>query len=640
MSERAWGVVFPWRRDARPEERRKPSRVASRPRVESLEGRIVMNAQLAAIPNVSVPSSLGYQVNLDGSASPAPSQTYSVSSSNPDLKASVAQGKFWTINLTHTAAVGQPTDISFSGPVTLQLFQDLTPKTAALIEGFISQGFYNGKTIHRIASNFSGTGVSPSNYVVQGGAPNPDGTGSSGLPGTPYGLELNQQLAFVNPYSLAIANTGAVNSNDTQFFFTTGQQQSLDFNYTIFGNVVAGFDTIAKLEQVAVQASAGLGGEKSKPISPVTITSATLSDVNPNGVIHIDASAAVPGETSTIKVTATDPSTNTTALQTFQVSAIADTTRHPATLTFSPLVYPVTQAVATTNATTVTLKVTNNNPNNSAVKTSFSVVTQPTHGKISLLDATAGTLAYTPTAGFTGTDTFTYTATNTGGSPASVPGNTNTVTLNVSPAPVVPVDTGTVRVIGSVLIVTPKPRIDGGTNNIVISEAPGASTPAINNLNVTVNGLLDKNQPLASGITQIIAYGSKAGDNITVDPTVDKRISVLLDGGRGHSKNVNVLQAGAGSTREHGWFGRNTLKGGTGPNQLIGRAGHVKFVPTSTSNPIFAGVPMPGYKHFHFYHDRTSVSITPPGGTFYKFVNGHLVAIPTPKANSQSHKKK
>ena len=37
---------------------------------------------------------------------------------------------------------------------------------------------------------------------------------------------------------------------------------------------------------------------------------------------------------------------------------------------------------------------------------------------------------------------------------------------------------------------------------------------------------------------------------------------------------------------------------------------------------------------------RTSVQLTPPGGTFYKFVNGHLVAIPTPKANSISHSHK
>jgi len=629
MSERASGVGFPWGREARPEERRKASRLATRPRLESLEGRIVMNAAIGSIPNVSVPSSLGYQVNLDGSASNATSQSFSVTSSNPDIKASVAKGQFWTINISHTAAAGQPNDVTFSGPVTFQLFQDLTPTTYAKFVSFITSGYYQNKTIHRIASGFSGKG-GPTDYVFQGGSPNGDGTGSSGLPGTPYGLELNQQLAFVNPYSLAVANTGQPNSNDTQFFWTTGPQTALDFNYTIFGNVVAGFDTMTKLEQVATQTNTGLGGEKSKPISPVTITSSTLSSVNPNGVIHIDATGAIPGETATIKVTATDPSTNTTALQSFQVSTVTNTTPQPATLTFSPLVYPVTQGVNPNTATTVQLKAVNNNPNNTTVKTVYSIVTQPTHGKISSVNTSAGTLVYTPNTGYAGADSFTYTATNNGGSPASVPGNTNTVTLNVAVQPPATVDTGTVRVIGTVLVVTPKPRTDHGTNTIVVTQTGAASSPASQKLNVTVNNQLDVQQPLASSIDRIIVYGAKASDNITIEPAVDKTIPVLLDGGRGNGKNV--LTAGAGTTREHGWYGQNTLIGGTGPNQLIGQAGHVTFKATPTSNPIFAGVIKPGYHKFQFYHNRTSVSITPPGGTFFKYVNGRLVAIPTPKS--------
>ena len=302
MSDRASGLRFFRSREARPEERRKASRHAARPRLESLEGRIVLNAAIGSIANVSVPSSLGYQVSLDGSASNAPSQTFTVTSSNPDIKASVAQGQFWTINLSHTAATGHPTDVSFNGSVTFQLFQDLTPTTAAKFISFITSGYYNNKTITRIASNFSGKG-GPTDYIFQGGAPNPDGTGSSGLPGTPYGLELSQQLAFTNPYSLAVANTGQPNSNDVQFFWTSGPQTELDYNYTIFGNVVSGFDTMAKLEQVATQTNSGLNGEVSSPISPVTITAATLSNTNPNGVIHIDVTGAIPGETSTVKVT-------------------------------------------------------------------------------------------------------------------------------------------------------------------------------------------------------------------------------------------------------------------------------------------------------------------------------------------------
>ncbi len=51
------------------------------------------------------------------------------------------------------------------------------------------------------------------------------------------------------------------------------------------------------------------------------------------------------------------------------------------------------------------------------------------------------------------------------------------------------------------------------------------------------------------------------------------------------------LKAAAAETREHGWFGYTTLIGGTGPNQLIGLAGHVKFKPTKSTTVIFAGEP-------------------------------------------------
>ena len=45
----------------------------------------------------------------------------------------------------------------------------------------------------------------------------------------------------------------------------------------------------------------------------------------------------------------------------------------------------------------------------------------------------------------------------------------------------------------------------------------------------------------------------------------------------------NKLTGGSGETREHGWFGHTTLVGGSGPNQLIGRAGHVRFKPTKST---------------------------------------------------------
>jgi len=149
-------------------------------------------------------------------------------------------------------------------------------------------------------------------------------------------------------------------------------------------------------------------------------------------------------------------------------------------------------------------------------------------------------------------------------------------------------------------------------------------------LQVTVNGVTDATQPLSANIDRIVAFGSKASDTITIDPSVTVP-AVTLDGGHG---GTNVLTAGSTPTREHGWFGHNTLIGGTDSNQLVGRAGHVKFKPTSTTDEIFAGVPMGrGEKHRHF----PPAGHLAPGGTFYRFVNGHIVAVPTPKPGPFAH---
>jgi hypothetical protein len=163
----------------------------------------VLDAALAPLSNLSVLQYEGSQVVLDGSASGAARQTYTVTSSNPDIGVSVAQGQFLTMNVSHTSSgAGDP---SFSGSIVIQLFNDLTPMTATKIEGFVNAGFYNNKNIFRVANMFPDA----SHYVVQGGSPsNSSVSAGSGLPGTPFGNEIVQQLGFTNPGQLALANTG------------------------------------------------------------------------------------------------------------------------------------------------------------------------------------------------------------------------------------------------------------------------------------------------------------------------------------------------------------------------------------------------------------------------------------------------
>ena len=630
MLDRAWGGAFRRGRDVRQQESRRTSRAGHRPSVESLEGRALMAAALAHVPDVSVPSQEGYQVALDASASGSGSATFAVVSDNPDIKVSIAQGPFLTYTVSHAPAAGSPADSTITnGKITFQLFKDLAPTTTSLFESFVNAGYYTGKTIHRINTSFSGVGGA-TDTVIQGGSPNGDGTGNSNLPGTPYGLELNQQLAFTQAGTLAVAHSSAPNSNDVQFFYDTGPEIGLNYLYTVFGQQVAGNDTTKLLQQVATQANAGLG-EKSQPISPVIINSASLATTAPYGVIHIDATGASPKETAHITVTSFDPATNTSKAQTFNVTVTANTTPPPTTFTFTPLASPVVQTITgnTSAGTTIQLNVTDNNTKASPPLTkSYAIVSQPAHGALANFNATTGTITYTPNAGYFGNDAFSYQGVLNGTGVTNLKGNVAPVLINITTN--APTDTGAVRLIGTVLVVTPAPSaVKGVINQILITEPANLLSPASRKLNVSINGVTDPIQPLASSIDRIVVYGSKGSENVTIDPAVDPTINVTLDGGHG---GKNVLQAGAGPTREHGWFGQNTLSGGTGPNQLIGRAGHVRFFATKTTNTVFAGDPHPGYTHFHQYKGKSRVTLNTPGGTFYKLVNNHLVRVATPSA--------
>src|SRR5206468_7788196 len=255
------------------------SKAGHRLRIEPLEGRAMMTASIMPIATVTAPQFQGFQVPVLGGTSHA--QSFTVTSDNPGVKASVAQGQFWTITVNHNSS--GTGDIDVNGSMTFQLFQDLTPNTVQQIESLITgtatnlatgvnigSNFYVGKVFHRIASGFPG----PTDYIVQGGSLS--GTGTGNVFATPFPDEFVQQLAFTGTGQLAMANSGS-NTNDSQFFITTGGPTFLNYNHTIFGQIVSGQNILQQLTQVKK------GTDGQTPVNPVTITADSLSTVNPNG---------------------------------------------------------------------------------------------------------------------------------------------------------------------------------------------------------------------------------------------------------------------------------------------------------------------------------------------------------------------
>jgi cyclophilin family peptidyl-prolyl cis-trans isomerase len=599
---------------------RSKRRSHSQPMLEVLEDRRLM-ASIQPISNFTVPAQQGYTLPLvSGSTATTPDdQTYTITSSNPDIVASIAQGPFWSLGVNWPGSTS-PESSPFTGTLTFQLFQNLTPNTVSEITNLTNQYPTSFQYFSRVVGGFPNA----TDYVVQGGSPTLNGLEPT--PPVSFANENLQQLAFSGTEQLAMANTGAADSNTTQFFITTGSPNSeLGYNYTIFGQMVSGTTLLGEMTQVPVMTNTAPGAtEVSQPVEPLTITSSTLSSTNPNGVAIIDTTQATAGETATITVTATDSVDHSTTSESFMVSVVqyaGPTTSNllglpGTTVNFRPFATVVSTDVPGNTPTTVQLAGTSSYPDPTATSTlTYTLLSQPTHGTISNFNSSTGTLTYTPNADYSGPDTFQFQVNSTGPGevPAVASSNPQIVNLTVGPG-----NTGAVRVVGTspdeVLIVTPLPRRDRGTNKIDVVQVADPSADGGSVIQVVVNGEIDQVQPGIGDLAGIIVYGgNKAKNIIIIDPSVT--IPARIDGGHGFK---NRLTGGGGLTGEHGWFGHSVLIGGPGPNELVGLAGHVKFKPSKATVLAFTGVPKRRTSDLH---------PTPPGGTFYRFQNGHVVRV-------------
>lgn len=142
------------------------------------------------------------------------------------------------------------------GDVEVALNAKATPITVNNFVSLARRSFYDGTIFHRVIKGF----------MIQGG--DPQGTGAGG-PGYQFADE-----PFTGEYTrgtIAMANAGP-NTNGSQFFIMH-QDYPLPKNYVIFGRVTKGIEVVDAIATAPVTAS---GGEASKPITPVKVTSVEI----------------------------------------------------------------------------------------------------------------------------------------------------------------------------------------------------------------------------------------------------------------------------------------------------------------------------------------------------------------------------
>ena len=366
---------------------------------ESLEERLVMDASLPNLANANFIGGQDLYVALPGTDSNGAPITYTASSANANVSATILTGgRSISMTVSGKDANGQ----DFSGTLTFRLFEDLSPVTTARIIALVEQGFYNGLDFHRILNGF----------VAQGGDPLGNGTGGSG---TKINDEFSKNLTFTSQGLLAMANSGD-DTGDSQFFITDtdltldSMPRSLNFNHTIFGILTSGFETYQKIMTTPVQANGS--GEVSDPVNPVVMSNVQVFTDTTNGVLKISAANGFTGS-STITVTANGSGTSST--KNFIATGVSDTLndrpflgviQNISTAVNTPISFTITGIdLESDNLTFVVKDPTSANSNSSAL----SSASNPLHGTISIQTTQAnGTtpatsvVTFTPENGFIG----------------------------------------------------------------------------------------------------------------------------------------------------------------------------------------------------------------------------------------------
>lgn len=167
------------------------------------------------------------------------------------------------------------------GEIKIQLFPEQAPMTVENFVRLAQKGYYDGTIFHRVISDF----------MIQGGDPEGNGTGGESIWGHPFEDELSRELFNIRG-ALSMANSGP-NTNGSQFFivqnknmpkryikqmepagypkeiihaYKQGGTPWLDGRHTVFGQVITGMDVVDKIAKSKKD-------KMDKPLEDITIES-------------------------------------------------------------------------------------------------------------------------------------------------------------------------------------------------------------------------------------------------------------------------------------------------------------------------------------------------------------------------------
>ncbi len=285
--------------------------------------------------NVSIPAGKSLIIPVTAISPTGRPLTFTATSSTNRIIVQVhTNNLFWKMSVVQAAPANAPgafptpfrgslETVTNVGDMTFMLFRDLAPHTVDVIQGLTAGGLYNSNTVfHRVIAGF----------MIQGGDPLTNGSGG---PVFRYNDEWNPQAVFTGNGQLALANSGK-DTDGSQFFVTVAPFRSGDFGYTIFGQLLRGFNVLSNINNTATDAN-------SRPLADVIITRASLVPDTSDTVLTL-IGTNLANVTGTIRVIADNGAGGRTT-NSFTATTVTDANSEPSFL------YPntVTNLVAPAN---------------------------------------------------------------------------------------------------------------------------------------------------------------------------------------------------------------------------------------------------------------------------------------------------
>ncbi|HPJ68428.1 MAG TPA: peptidylprolyl isomerase [Desulfobacteraceae bacterium] len=125
------------------------------------------------------------------------------------------------------------------GDITIKFFPELAPNHVKNFIDLAEKGFYDGTIFHRVIPGF----------MIQGGDPNSrdQDRNKHGMGGPGYTVKAEFNDKPHKKGILSMARSAHPDSAGSQFFICVSDAPHLDGQYTVFGEVTSGIDTVDKI---------------------------------------------------------------------------------------------------------------------------------------------------------------------------------------------------------------------------------------------------------------------------------------------------------------------------------------------------------------------------------------------------------